>query len=234
MARKGAKHVAIVMDGNGRWAQKRALPRAVGHRYGVEALRNVVRSCPDLGVEILTVYAFSTENWTRPHDEVSGLWRLLIEYLTKEASGLHAQGVRIQTIGAVEALPEPVQVALANSTSLTAQNTRLHLNLALNYGGRDEIVRAMNRILATDHREAVTEADIAEHLDTALDGDPDLIIRCSGEYRLSNFLLWQAAYAELIFTDVLWPDFRPEHLEAALRAYESRDRRFGTIKPGGL
>jgi len=228
-------HVAIIMDGNGRWATRRGLPRLAGHRAGVEALRQIVRFSAEQGIRYLTLYAFSTENWKRPQEEVIGLMDLLIEYLRKEVAELHAGGIRLNFIGRIDRLAEPIREEIMRAGALTADNEKMTVNMALNYGGRAEIVDAAQAIARkalngeiTDSA-AIDEALFAEHLYTAGMPDPDLIIRPSGENRLSNFLLWQAAYAEFWFSDVLWPDFRPTHLAQALADYQQRERRFGRI-----
>ncbi|MCL4319425.1 MAG: isoprenyl transferase [Firmicutes bacterium] len=228
------RHIAIIMDGNGRWAQKRGLDRAEGHRAGVQALKPIVKESAKLGVQVLTVYAFSTENWSRPQIEVNALWDLLVEYLRIETPELKSEGVRIQTIGNVDALPSRAQKAIDGAKEDTREQTRMVLNLALNYGGRDELVRAVNRWLdecrPVSRARYVTASAIAEHLDTAGLPDPDLLIRSSGELRISNFLLWQLAYAEIYVTNTLWPDFNPMELRKAIRAYQQRDRRFGGLR----
>lgn len=230
----GPRHVAIIMDGNGRWAVQRGLPRALGHRAGIDALRRVVRAAPDLGVEVLTVYAFSTENWGRPADEVSALMNLLVEYLRSETSELRGEGVSIRTIGDIEGLPPECQTALCEAIAETRGGRRLILNLALNYGGRAEIVRAARKLAREVgagrlEPDAIDEARFAEALDTAGLPEPDLLIRASGEERISNFLLWQLAYTEIFVTPVLWPDFDKEALQTAITAYSHRDRRYGGI-----
>ncbi len=228
------RHVAIIMDGNGRWATQRGLPRTVGHRAGVEALRGVVKAAPDLGIKILTCYAFSTENWKRPKDEVDTLMNLLLEYCRLEAETLHKNGVRINAIGRIHELPAAQQQEIARAVALTRENDRLILNLAVNYGGQAELVDAF-RSLAAEVKagglepEAIDAAAVRRHLYTADLPDPDLVIRTAGEMRLSNFLLWQSAYAEIWVTDVYWPDFTREHLEQALRDYARRERRFGAV-----
>ncbi len=228
-----ARHVAIIMDGNGRWAAERGLPREAGHRAGIEALRRVVRGAPDLGVEMLTVYAFSTENWRRPASEVSALMSLLVEFLESETPELAAEGVRLATIGDLSVLPQASQAALGRALATTAGGERLLLTLALNYGGRAEIVRAAKKLVRVVQAGRVSLADVDEQmfaslLDTHALPDPELLIRASGEERLSNFLLWQSAYTELWVTDTFWPDFGVEHLQQALLAFASRDRRYGS------
>ena len=228
-----ARHVAIIMDGNGRWAAQRGLPREAGHRAGIEALRRVVRGAPDLGVEMLTVYAFSTENWRRPASEVSALMSLLVEFLESETPELAAEGVRLATIGDLSVLPQASQAALRRALANTAGGERLLLTLALNYGGRAEIVRAAKKLVRVVQDGRVSLADVDEPmfaslLDTHALPDPDLLIRASGEARLSNFLLWQSAYTELWVIDTFWPDFGVEHLQQALLAFASRDRRYGS------
>ena len=228
------RHVAIIMDGNGRWANKRGLPRTFGHRKGVEALRLIVSSASEIGIEALTVYAFSTENWKRPSEEVDFLMRLFSEYLEKEVAELHNNNVKIAFIGEVSMLAASLRQQIEAAQKLTADNAGLKLNIAVNYGGRAEIVRAI-RIIAQKVEEhsldpaQITEETIQNYLYTANIPDPDLIIRPSGDLRLSNFLLWQSAYAELWFTKVNWPDFKPEHLVQAIVEYQQRERRFGGI-----
>lgn len=225
-------HVAIIMDGNGRWAKKRFLPRVAGHRAGVQAVRRVIEAAPDLGIDVLTLYAFSSENWRRPADEVTDLMGLLRQYLRSEIDELHANGVRLRFIGDLSRLSADLQAMLAEAGRRTAGNTRLTLVLALNYGATDEMARVVRSIaqdvaagrLAAD---AVDADAIEARLDTAGLPPPDLVVRTSGEQRLSNFLLWQAAYAELVFVDTLWPDFDGAKLGAAVDAYRARERRFG-------
>ncbi len=219
------RHVAIVMDGNGRWASQRFLPRIAGHRQGVEALKRVVRLCAEKGVAELTVFAFSSENWSRPQEEVSGLMDLLAMALGREVENMARDGVRIRFVGALEGLSERIQAGLAQAQSRTAHNRRIGLNVCFNYGGRWEIVAAA-QALAQQGLE-INEESISQRLALAPSRDPDLIIRTGGEMRLSNFLLWQAAYAELFFSPVLWPDFDEAALDAALTAYARRERRFG-------
>ena len=228
------RHVAIIMDGNGRWANKRGLPRTFGHRQGVEVLRSIVSASSEIGIEALTVYAFSTENWKRPTDEVDFLMKLFSEYLGKEVDELHKNNVRIEFIGDISMLATSLRQQIENAQKLTANNAGLKLNIAVNYGGRDEIARSV-RIIAqkvADHSlnpEDINENTIQSYLYTANMPDPDLIIRPSGDQRISNFLLWQSAYAELWFTKVHWPDFKPEHLVQAIVDYQKRERRFGGI-----
>lgn len=228
------RHVAIIMDGNGRWAARRGLPRLQGHRRGVEALRSVVESCAELGVEVLTLFAFSTENWRRPPDEVTGLMTLFRHYLRREAAELVEKGVRVRFIGDRKALPQDIQALMTGFETRTAQGRRMTVVLAVNYGGRAEIARAaaaLAREVAEGRLrpEDVTEAALGARLQTADLPDPDLVIRTSGEQRISNFLLWQSAYAEYVFAGELWPDFDRAALEKALGAFGARDRRFGAV-----
>jgi undecaprenyl diphosphate synthase len=224
------RHVAIIMDGNGRWAKKRFLPRIAGHRAGVSAVRRAVEAAPKLGVEVLTLYAFSSENWKRPTDEVNDLMGLLKQYLQSEIDELHANGIRLRFIGDYKRLRADLVELMECAACLTAANTRMTLVLALNYGSQDEIARAVAKLIADGvSPEAVTPEAISARLDTADLPPPDLILRTSGEQRLSNFLLWQGAYAELIFTDELWPDFDEASLQRAVDAYARRERRFGGV-----
>ncbi|MBI2385646.1 MAG: isoprenyl transferase [Elusimicrobia bacterium] len=222
------RHVAVIMDGNGRWAAKRGLPRVAGHKAGVDSVRAIVRAAGELGIEALTLYSFSTENWLRPKEEVGELMKLLSWALNKETLELDKNNVRLSAIGRLEALPMSVRKELEGAIVRLQHNDGLNLVLALNYGGRQEILDAANRALAAGAK-ALDEDDIAENLYTAGLPELDLMIRTSGEMRISNFLLWQAAYAELHVTPVLWPDFRKEHLVAALEDYQKRDRRFGGL-----
>ena len=225
-----ARHVAIIMDGNGRWATERGWPRLVGHRRGAERVKQIVRAAPDLGVNWLTLYAFSTENWKRTAEEVLGLMRIFARYIEREADGLAAEGVRMRFIGGRERLDAKLQALMSSIETRTAGNSRLNLTVAINYGGRDELTRATARLaekIARGEVERPTEADLAACLDTAGHPDPDLVIRTSGETRTSNFLPWQAAYAEYEFSPVLWPDFTPDHLAQILDRFGMRDRRFG-------
>jgi undecaprenyl diphosphate synthase len=229
------EHIAIIMDGNGRWAQKKGLPRVMGHKAGMEAIKDTVRACSDLGIKILTVYAFSTENWRRPQDEVSYLMNLLVEYMKKEVNALHNNKVKIKVLGEVDILPAQTRKEIEEALKLTDNNKGLQFNIALNYGGRAEILYACKKLIqgvsdGSIDNEAVDEALLAKHLYTGTDPDPDLIIRTSGEQRISNFLLWQGAYSELVFVDQLWPDFDEKVLRTAIKEYQSRDRRFGALK----
>jgi len=222
------RHVAVIMDGNGRWAAKRGLPRIAGHKAGVDSVRAIVRAAGELGIETLTLYSFSTENWLRPAEEVGELMKLLSWALNKETLELDKNDVRLSAIGRLEALPEAVRRELEGAIVRLQDNKGLNLVLALNYGGRQEIIDAANKALASGETE-LDETSIADNLYTADLPELDLMIRTSGEMRISNFLLWQTAYAELHITDVLWPDFRKEHLVAALEDYQKRDRRFGGL-----
>ena len=218
-------HVAIVMDGNGRWATKRFLPRVAGHKKGVDALRACVRHCGDIGIKVLTVFAFSSENWNRPAEEVSGLMELLAMALGREVPQLHAEGVRIRFVGDRAALSEKVRAGLGHAEQLTAANTRLVVNICFNYGGRWDIAQAAAALAARGA--PITEQSLDQAMALAHVPDPDLLIRTGGEMRISNFLLWQAAYSELYFTDKLWPDFDAGALDEALADYARRERRFG-------
>lgn len=219
-------HVAVIMDGNGRWAEARNLPRTAGHRAGADAVRKVVEECARLGISVLTLYAFSSENWARPKTEISALFSLLVEFLGKETGRLVEQGIRLMVIGDIDGLPVACRVALGHAMAKTANGGRMTLNLALNYGGRAEIVRAA-RTLAALGPDEITEEKFSQCLYTAGQPDPDLLIRTSGEQRLSNFLLWQCAYSEMYFTPVYWPDFDAARLHEALEDYAGRKRRFG-------
>lgn len=228
------KHIAIIMDGNGRWAKKRNLPRTFGHRSAIETIRKIVKECDRLGVKYLTLYAFSTENWKRPREEVDALMSLLVEYLKKEFEELHKNNVIINHIGDIKRLPMNCQEELRKAKEKTQNNSGLVLNLALNYGGRAEIITAFNDYLKhyKSHNQSVpdiTEEAFEKYLYTAGMPDPDIIIRPSGEQRLSNFLLWQCAYSEFWYSNVLWPDFSEQDLQKAILDYQNRDRRFGGI-----
>jgi len=226
------QHVGIIMDGNGRWAQARGLPRSAGHRAGVENMRRVLRSAVRFGIPILTVYAFSTENWSRPESEVRVLLSILRRVLDRELAELHQEGVRLRHIGKIERIPSRLQQKIRDAIELTRNNQRLTLNIAFDYGGRDELVRAIRRIVADGVPvEQVDESLVSRYLDTAGLPDPDLIIRTSGEMRVSNFLIWQGAYAELYVTPKMWPDFDDDELYKALQQYARRERRFGLV-PG--
>lgn len=219
------RHIAIVMDGNGRWAKKRFLPRLAGHKQGVEALRRCVRLCIERGVGVLTVFAFSSENWNRPQEEVSGLMSLLAVALGREVPSMYQEGVQLHFVGDRTGLSEKVQAGFVQAESLTANNDRLVLNVCFNYGGRADIVQAAARVQAQGL--AVTEQSLNAAMGMAHVPDPDLLIRTGGEFRISNFLLWQAAYSELYFSAALWPDFGAEHLDAAIADFSRRERRFG-------
>lgn len=236
-AMRPADHVAIIMDGNGRWATNRGWPRLVGHRKGAERVKEIVRCAPDLGIRWLTIYAFSTENWKRSTEEVLGLMSIFARYIEREADRLAAEGVRMRFIGDRTRLDPKLQRLMAGIEARTAGLSHLNLTVAINYGGRDELARAMRRIgievaegkLAAD---AITDAVISAHLDTAGLPDPDLVIRTSGETRTSNFLSWQSAYAEFEFTPTLWPDFTPDDLAKIVARFGNRDRRFGGVASG--
>jgi undecaprenyl diphosphate synthase len=219
------QHLAIVMDGNGRWAKQRMLPRIAGHHQGVQALHRCVRACDDRGIKALTVFAFSSENWTRPDDEVSGLMSLTLMALSREAKALNENGVRILFIGDRSRVSEQVRTAFEGAEKMTQGNRKITLNVCFNYGGRWDIAQAAQRV--ADLGEEITEASLSAQLTTVHVGDPDLLIRTGGEFRISNFLLWQCAYSELYFSDKLWPDFDEAALEAALLAFAQRERRFG-------
>jgi undecaprenyl diphosphate synthase len=228
------RHIAIIMDGNGRWAKRRGLPRIAGHREGVESVRDIVEACGQLGVRFLTLYAFSTENWKRPREEVSMLMRLLVKALRDETDRLHRNNVRLQTIGDTSALPEEVRLSLHESVCKTQDNTGLTLVLALSYSGRWDLRQAVSSLVADARTGAlppgeVTDEQIAERLSTRGIPDPDLLIRSSGEFRISNFLLWQLAYTEMHITTRYWPAFRREHLYEAIGDYQDRERRFGMV-----
>jgi undecaprenyl diphosphate synthase len=228
------RHIAIIMDGNGRWARERGLPRTEGHRRGADSVRRVVEACGDLGVEFLTLYAFSSENWKRPKREVDALMRLLQQFLKSRTPEMMEQNVRLQAIGRLHDLPEACQAELHRSITETAQNTGLTLILALSYGGREEIIDGVKSLLESVEKGHLDKAMIdgevfSKHLYTRYYPDPDLLIRTSGELRLSNFLLWQMSYTEFYVTEKLWPDFGREALLEALRAFNARSRRFGGV-----
>ena len=226
------RHVAIIMDGNGRWAQKRRQPRLFGHKAGAQSVQNIVETCREIGIEYLTLYAFSSENWRRPEQEVSGLMTILKNYLESELPRMQKNDIRLMSIGDRQKLPETVRQSLERVIEATSGNSKLTLNLALSYGGRDEIVRAVRAISTRCLHgeitpEQISDQMISENLDTCRMPDPDLLIRTGGEARLSNFLLWQVSYAEIYFTETMWPDFRKEVFLQALLEYQSRERRFG-------
>ena len=222
------RHIAIIMDGNGRWAKQRHLPRVFGHRAGISSVRETVRACAQLGIKVLTLYAFSAENWARPNTEVQALMRLLEEYLQRELPELQKNNVRLRAIGRWQALPAGARAQLERVIGITAHNKGLILNLALNYGGRQEIIDAVNRAIK-DKVKQVDEATFASYFQDADVPDPDLLIRTSGEMRISNFLLWQLAYTELYITPTPWPEFRRPHLYRAILDYQRRERRFGGL-----
>jgi len=222
------KHIAIIMDGNGRWARQRGRKRLEGHRAGVENLRRVLNACVEFGIECLTIYAFSTENWARPHEEVMGLLNILDEVIDSELEELQANGVQLRHIGRLERLSPGLQKKVRRAIDLTKENDRLILNIAWNYGGRDEIVHAVQAIIRAGLKpEEINEAMMGTYLFTGDCPDPDLVIRTSGEFRTSNFLIWQSAYSEWYFTPVLWPDFDREELLKAIHTFTSRERRYG-------
>lgn len=228
------RHIAIIMDGNGRWAKKRGLPRVAGHRAGTETLKEIVEESINLGIPYLTVYAFSTENWKRPREEVNALMGLLVEYIDKELDLLHENGVKIRMLGRSDQLPPEALQSIKKAIAATAENNRLNLQIALNYGGRREIIEAVNAIFE-EYRagkiktKELTEEMFSNYLYTAGLPDPDLVIRPSGELRLSNFLLWQSAYSEFWVTNVLWPDFNVTEYHRAIRDYQQRHRRYGGL-----
>jgi undecaprenyl diphosphate synthase len=229
------RHIAVIMDGNGRWAKKRRLPRIAGHRAGIRAVRQAVEACARLGVPFLTLYAFSVENWKRPHSEIALLMNLLREYLKKEIDELNKQNIRLGVIGRIQELPKPVQRDLEAALAETRQNTGLRLTLALNYGARAELVDAVRALVDSAKRNgalAIDEAALSARLYTRDLPDPDLLIRTSGELRLSNFLLWQAAYSEIWVTETLWPDFTQNDLFQAIIDYQKRERRYGGLGLG--
>lgn len=232
----GVEHVAIIMDGNGRWAQARGLPRTFGHKAGVDSVRRTVRNAPKLGVKHLTLYAFSSENWARPADEVSDLLGLLKFYIRSDLAELVAEGVCVRVIGSRTGLKPDILELINTTEAKTAHNDTLYLNIAFNYGGRDEIVRAAQKLIDDPDGEIakggkLTIEGISSAMDTARSPDPDLVIRTSGEERISNFLLWQIAYSEFVFVSCMWPEFDMEHLQAAFEEYRSRNRRFGGVAP---
>ncbi|MEA5602416.1 isoprenyl transferase [Nostoc sp. UHCC 0252] len=229
------QHIAVIMDGNGRWATSRGLPRIAGHRQGARTLKELLRCCKDWGIKALTAYAFSTENWQRPVEEVDFLMHLFERLLHRELAQMHQEGVRISFIGDLSALPKSLQMEMERSMTETLNNQAIHFTVAVNYGSRNEITRVCRQVAQLVEQgelsaQEVNESLIEQHLYTADTPEPDLLIRTSGEMRLSNFLLWQMAYTEMYFTDILWPDFNREAFHQALLSYQSRDRRFGQLK----
>ena len=224
-------HVAIIMDGNGRWAQEKGLPRVSGHKAGTENLREVIEACAEFGIQYLTIYAFSTENWKRPQEEVQGLMRIFTTMLDRELKNLHENGVQLRHFGCLDGIEEVLKKKVLQAIELTKDNQTLILNVAFNYGGRDEILRAVQSIIEDGlPAEEVDENLFAEYLYSADCPDPDLIIRTSGEFRCSNFLIWQGAYSEWYFTPTYWPDFGRKDLHEALSTYNQRERRYGEVK----
>ena len=227
------RHIAIIMDGNGRWATQRRLPRVAGHTRGVDAVRATVESCARQGVEFVTLFAFSSENWRRPTDEVSFLMRLFVTALEREVGKLHANGIRLRVVGDTSMFDDRIRALIQRAETKTARNTRLTLTIAANYGGRWDVMQAAKKLAEQSVQEGrvvpVDEAAFEQHLAMAYAPEPDLFIRTGGEQRISNFLLWQLAYSELVFTDTLWPDFGQAELEAAIATYHSRERRYGAV-----
>jgi len=221
------RHIAIILDGNGRWARSRMLPRIAGHRRGLEAVRATVQNCADRGVEYLTLFAFSSENWRRPAEEVALLMQLFQAALSSEVERMHRNGVRLKVVGDIRRFDPKIRSLVEQGERLTAENRRLTLTIAANYGGRWDILQAAERCRAEDPRAPITEERLSQYLSMSYAPEPDLFIRTGGEQRVSNFLLWQLAYTELFFTDALWPDFGAEALEAAIASYQRRERRFG-------
>ncbi|MEN6328289.1 MAG: isoprenyl transferase [Syntrophomonas sp.] len=233
-AKKMPRHIAIIMDGNGRWAKKKLLPRTMGHRAGMAALRKTVETCSNMGIPVLTVFAFSTENWKRPFEEVDYLMKLLIEFLNKEIAELHQENVRIRVLGDYELLPAECQIEIKRALELTGNNTGMIFNIAVNYGARSEILRGVRTVAEKllDHEislDDIGEKLFSSYLYTTGLPDPDLLIRTAGEKRISNFLLWQIAYSEIWVTDTLWPDFDRHHLIEAIYEYQQRNRKFGGL-----
>lgn len=232
------RHVAVIMDGNGRWAKKNKVNRLAGHNAGMEVMKDIVRRSSDLGIKYLTVYAFSTENWKRSLEEVSGIFKLLVKFVNLDLEELNRENVRVKALGEYREIPEGALKSLENTLETTKNNTGLQFNIALNYGSRKEITRSVNKLvekkISGEIKGDITEEMISKYLYTGEENgnvpDPDLIIRTSGEERLSNFLLWQSAYSEFVFTDTLWPDFTPDEYEKLIEEFQNRDRRFGGRK----
>ena len=228
------KHVGIIMDGNGRWAKKRFLPRVAGHNAGMKSMTEIVRTASNMGIEHLSVYAFSTENWKRSEEEVGGIFKLLIKYVDSELKELIKENVKVCVLGDYTVIPEDAKASLEETLEKTKNNTGMQFNIALNYGSRAEIVRGVNRFMKDNPGEEITEEQISKYLYTGEENgnipDPDLIIRTSGEERISNFMLWQIAYSEFAFTNTLWPDFKPEEFKDIISEYMGRERRFGGRK----
>lgn len=224
-------HLAIIMDGNGRWALEKGLPRLAGHRAGTENLREVIEACAEFGIQYLTIYAFSTENWNRPAEEIQGLMKIFRMMLDRELNNLHKDGVQLRHIGRLDKIDQELRDKVKEAIQLTKDNKTLILNIAFNYGGRDEILQAVKQLMEDGHKAADLDEDLfAKYLYTADSPDPDLIIRTSGEYRCSNFLIWQGAYSEWYFTSTYWPDFGRKELQQALTTYDQRERRYGEIQ----
>ncbi len=232
--RRIPRHVAIIMDGNGRWAKQRGMPRLAGHRAGTENIRSIVRTCVDIGIQYLTLYAFSTENWSRPTPEVRGLMAILSDFIDRETRALHDEGVHIQHLGRLDNISATLRQKVQYALELTRSNTKLTLAVAFNYSGRADIVDAVRAIVAKGiAHEAIDDRMVAAHLSTGTLPDPDLVIRTSGEWRLSNFLIWETAYSEYWTTPVFWPDFGPDQFRQAISEYSKRERRFGGIPEKG-
>ncbi|MGE5249699.1 MAG: isoprenyl transferase [Bacteroidota bacterium] len=229
------RHVAIIMDGNGRWALSRGLPRVAGHKAGTENLRRIIRATVEFGIKYLTIYAFSTENWGRPMEEVQGLMGILQDVIDRELNELHSEGVQLRHIGRLERLDPKIQAKVLKAIDLTKDNDRLILNIAWNYGGRDEIVCAIQKMMRDGvAAQDVTDELVSQYMFTAGVPDPDLVIRTSGELRISNFLIWQAAYSEWYITPTFWPDFDKDEYRRAIESYARRDRRYGKVSPQEL
>lgn len=224
-------HVAIIMDGNGRWAQERGLPRLAGHRAGTENLREIIEACVEFGIKYLTIYAFSTENWKRPSEEIQGLMKIFTTMLDRELKNLHKNGVQLRHLGNLDRIDDKLKTKVKEAINLTKDNQTLVLNIAFNYGGRDEILHAVKQLITEGRNPDELDAELfSKYLYSANSPDPDLIIRTSGEFRCSNFLIWQAAYSEWYFTKTYWPDFNREELHLALVEFNERDRRYGEVK----